>query len=195
MDIANDKVALRKQMRDIRKAISPEKRAEYEAELESRLLSLSAMRRVKCIAAYCPAGSETRFVTSLDHLFQLAQGPTIAFPIVQSQTSMSFYRFEIDDDRTPLASPTRIVSNIEADRLIEPSQIDVMLIPGIAFDERGYRLGQGGGYYDRYLPLVREDCMLIGVAFDEQIVDAVPKDANDVPVDYVITPTHLITAR
>ena len=195
MDIANDKVILRKQMRSIRKAISSEERAKLEAELETRLLSLPAIRHVKCIAAYCPAGSETRFVTNLDHLFELEQGPTVAFPIVQSQTDMSFYRFEIDDDRSMLAQPTKIVRDIDADKLIKPSQIDVMFIPGIAFDEHGRRLGQGGGYYDRYLPRVREDCMLIGIAFDEQIVDAVPSDANDASVDYIITPSRLITAR
>ena len=194
MDIANDKAVLRKQMRAIRKAIEPERRAKLEAELETRLLSLSAMRHVKCIAAYCPAGSETRFVTHLDKLFELEQGPTVAFPIVQSQTSMSFYRFEINDDRAILANPTQPVPDIDASRLIEPSQIDLMLVPGIAFNERGHRLGQGGGYYDRYLPLMRGDCMLIGVAFDEQIVDAIPRDANDMSVNYIITPTRLITA-
>ena len=195
MDTSKDKARLREQMRTLRKAIAPDKRSTDEAALENRLFSLPALKRVKCIAVYSPIGSELRFASSLDRLFQLEQGPTIAFPIVRSEASMSFYRFEANDDRSILAQPTKRVVDIDSSRHIEPTQIDVMLIPGIAFDEKGHRLGQGGGYYDRYLPYVRKDCMLIGVAFDEQIIDSVPVNSTDMPVNYVITPTRLISAR
>lgn len=183
------------QMRTLRKAIAPDKRSSYEAALENRLFSLPAIKRVKCIAAYNPVGSEARFATSLERLYQLEQGPTIAFPIVQSKTSMSFFRFESGEDRSILDNPTKLIEDINPDKHISPEQIDVMLIPGVAFDERGHRLGQGGGFYDRYLPYVREDCMLIGIAFDEQVVESVPHDGNDMAVNYVITPTRLISAR
>ena len=194
MDISTDKAQLRNIMREKRKAIAPESRCAYETALESRLFSLPALRRVKCIATYNPVGSEAHYAMRLDTLFQLEQGPTIAFPIVRSATSMDFFRFETDDDRSMLAYPKELIENFDIDRQIKPEQIDLMLIPGLAFDEQGRRLGQGGGYYDRYLPYVREDCMLIGIAFDEQVVESVPCDSADVRMNYVVTPTRLISA-
>ena len=65
--------------------------------------------------------------------------------------------------------------------------IDVAVVPGLAFDQAGRRLGRGRGYYDRLLPrLRREGCRLLGLCFDFQRVAQVPVDATDVPVDEVI---------
>ena len=195
MDISREKTLLRRKMRLVRKSIDAEKRMHDEEALQNRLLSLSAIKRVKCIAVYNPCKSEARFVTDFEQLYQLEQGPTIAFPLVHSKTGMAFFRFEASDDRSILAQPSKIIESYDADKYIKPEQIDVMLIPGIAFDEQGHRLGQGGGYYDRYLPFVRKDCMLIGVAFDEQIIESVPFANEDASVDYIITPSRLISAR
>ncbi|MEI7618339.1 MAG: 5-formyltetrahydrofolate cyclo-ligase [Actinomycetota bacterium] len=65
--------------------------------------------------------------------------------------------------------------------------IDLVIVPGLAFTRDGQRLGQGGGYYDRYLPLLRPDCVTIGVCFEEQIVHAVPGETHDQRVSLVVT--------
>ncbi len=70
-------------------------------------------------------------------------------------------------------------------------QIDVILVPGIAFDSTCARLGRGAGFYDRFLADPRVRAAKIGVAFDEQIVDAVPMDRWDVRLDAVVTPTRV----
>lgn len=78
----------------------------------------------------------------------------------------------------------------------EPASIDVVIVPGVAFTRRGDRLGQGGGWYDRFLADVRSDCLTIGVAFVEQLVDDLPVEPHDVRLDLVVTdedvaaPTH-----
>jgi len=74
------------------------------------------------------------------------------------------------------------------------SAVDLALVPGVAFDVQGRRLGYGGGYYDRLLPLLRPDALRVAGAFDEQIVAAVPAAAHDLGVDVVVTPTRLIVA-
>lgn len=68
---------------------------------------------------------------------------------------------------------------------------DVMLVPLLAFDDEGYRLGYGGGFYDRTLEKVRslKPVIAIGVAFDEQRVDAVPREGYDQPCDWILTPS------
>lgn len=75
---------------------------------------------------------------------------------------------------------------------IDPSYIDVVIVPGLAFTETGQRLGQGGGYYDRYLPMLRKDCVTIAVCFEPQIVAAVPGEAHDQTVDMIVTDQRVL---
>jgi len=69
----------------------------------------------------------------------------------------------------------------------DPLTIDVVIVPGTAFTLDGHRLGQGGGWYDRFLQTVRPDCVTIGVAFGPQIVDELPIEPHDVRLDHVVT--------
>jgi 5-formyltetrahydrofolate cyclo-ligase len=68
-----------------------------------------------------------------------------------------------------------------------PGAPDVVIVPGLAFTSAGQRLGQGGGWYDRFLASVRDDCVTIGVAFAPQIVDELPTEAHDVALDVIVT--------
>jgi 5-formyltetrahydrofolate cyclo-ligase len=70
---------------------------------------------------------------------------------------------------------------------IDPSVVDAAVVPGVAFDLRGGRLGRGGGHYDRLLALLPEGCARIGVCFSCQVVPAVPREPHDEPVDVVVT--------
>jgi 5-formyltetrahydrofolate cyclo-ligase len=70
---------------------------------------------------------------------------------------------------------------------VDPALLDVVVVPGLAFTSDGERLGQGGGHFDRFLTRVRGDCLRIGVAFHEQLVDRLPAERHDVAVDRVIT--------
>ena len=74
---------------------------------------------------------------------------------------------------------------------LDPSWPDVVLVPGLAFTPAGDRLGQGGGWYDRFLERVREDCTTIGVGFDVQLVDTLPVEIHDVALDCVVTESGL----
>ena len=70
---------------------------------------------------------------------------------------------------------------------VDPVTVDVVLVPGLAFTRDGRRLGQGGGFYDRFLPSLRADCVTVGVCFAEQMVDDVPSEAHDRVLDHVVT--------
>ncbi len=72
---------------------------------------------------------------------------------------------------------------------VEPSWPDVIVVPGVAFTAHGDRLGQGGGWYDRFLPGIRHDCVTVGVAFAEQIVAWLPIEPHDVRIDHVVVDT------
>jgi 5-formyltetrahydrofolate cyclo-ligase len=70
--------------------------------------------------------------------------------------------------------------------------VDLVLVPGVAFDAEGRRLGYGGGFYDRLLPLMRPDVARVAGAYEEQIVDRVPTAAHDQRVPCIVTPGRVI---
>jgi 5-formyltetrahydrofolate cyclo-ligase len=80
-------------------------------------------------------------------------------------------------------------------RLYSPKILDLVIVPGVAFTAQGNRLGRGGGYYDRFLTQVRENTYLVALAFEMQIVDQIPKDENDIPVDFIITEKRIIERK
>lgn len=182
-------------MRARRGSIAADVRKTYETALEDRLLNLPALKHAKCVAVYYPTGSEARFVSDIQKMFLFDQRPTIVFPIVRSEANMVFAAFDANDDLSVLEDPLRIVTDIDSKRIVAPEDIDLMLVPGIAFDKHGNRMGQGRGFYDRFLPYLRDDSMTIGIAFDEQVVDEVAHESTDCRVDYIVTPTRVISAE
>lgn len=81
----------------------------------------------------------------------------------------------------------------ECSPTVDVKDIDVVIVPAVAYDENCYRLGYGGGFYDRFLQRLRDDAVTIGIAFDLQIFDSVPKEDHDAQLDYIITETRLFT--
>ena len=75
---------------------------------------------------------------------------------------------------------------------INIKDIDVVIVPAVAYDINGFRLGYGGGFYDRVLENIREDAVTIGIAFDLQIFNKVPKEPHDAQLDYIITESRII---
>ncbi|WP_370642604.1 5-formyltetrahydrofolate cyclo-ligase [Tepidanaerobacter sp. GT38] len=70
-------------------------------------------------------------------------------------------------------------------------EIDLVVVPGVVFDKKGYRIGYGGGYYDRFLPKLRKDAKKIAVAFEMQMVDFIPAESHDIKMDAIITEKRL----
>jgi len=83
----------------------------------------------------------------------------------------------------------------ELGKEVAPEQLDCVMVPGVAFDRNGGRLGNGAGYYDRLLKSVRADAVLIGVCFESQLVAQVAMDAHDVAMDIVMTEKNLYAGK
>lgn len=79
-------------------------------------------------------------------------------------------------------------------KYIDPNDIDLIIVPGLGFDRKGYRVGFGGGYYDRFLSDLKH-ITKISIAFDFQILDNVPKESFDIPVDYIFTEKRIINCK
>lgn len=90
-----------------------------------------------------------------------------------------------------ITHPTRAFTamDIGSDRfpIVPADVLDMIIVPLVAFDQTGARLGYGGGCYDRYLPTLSATCQIIGIAFDEQRVDRVPTDTHDLPLPHIVS--------
>ena len=94
--------------------------------------------------------------------------------------------------RKTVTSPITIVK----DRVLIPAQItdlEIVIVPAVAYSEDCYRLGYGGGYYDRFIERLRDDAVTIGIAFELQIFPEVPKAPHDAQLDYIVTESRILT--
>lgn len=83
----------------------------------------------------------------------------------------------------------------DAERKVEPTELDVLMVPGVAFDRRGGRLGNGAGYYDRLLASLRPDALKVGVAFQSQLLADIVMQPHDQRMDFVLTEQALFDCR
>ncbi|MGE7951674.1 5-formyltetrahydrofolate cyclo-ligase [Lysinibacillus xylanilyticus] len=132
---------------------------------------------------------EVDTIQLIEELWQL--GKKVAVPKCNPKTrEMTFYAIDsfaqLETVYMHLREPIP-----EKCEFVDANEMDVILVPGVVFDKFGYRIGYGGGYYDRYV-LNCSKGKLVSLLFDEQLYEQVPTDAHDCPVDIIVTPTKRI---
>jgi 5-formyltetrahydrofolate cyclo-ligase len=186
--VTNAKSVLREQIRARAKSLSPAARANASAELAARLREQNVWRAAKSLLLFAPLPDEPDIWPLLTEA--LAANKIVALPSFMPGTSIYAARRILDPARDVVIGKFGIREGADVSPEIELNQLDLVLVPGVAFDSHGRRLGRGKGFYDRLLAGVRgTKC---GVAFDEQIVDAVPVEPLDIPLNCILTPTRWI---
>ncbi|EGV09817.1 5-formyltetrahydrofolate cyclo-ligase [Parvimonas sp. oral taxon 393 str. F0440] len=178
-----DKKILRKEIQEKLKNISDEDRKSFEEILYKKLFENENFKNAKCIALTIPFGTEINTYPIIEKL--LENGKEVCAPICEKESrKMTFYKInsldELIEGYYGIKTPPEIDENI-----VEKDQIDLILVPGVGFDKDNFRIGFGGGYYDRYLNDFKG--YTISLAFKEQIIQKVPTNEFDLPVDLVIT--------
>lgn len=196
-----DKAELRRAVIARRNAIDLDVRAAKSAAICARLVEL--MDRLgaaapRTVAVYAAMGSEVdpaAFAAAA-----VARGWRVAYPCMLSATDAMACGQRMcmrvvsagDASEAPfIAHPTRAFAATDVDSIrfpIVPAKaLDMVVVPLVAFDRTGARLGYGGGCYDRYLPILSPACLIVGIAFDEQRVGHVPTDAHDLPLPHIVS--------
>jgi 5-formyltetrahydrofolate cyclo-ligase len=181
------KAGLRESVRARRRAIGADERARDAKALADRLSELPELSKVDLVLAY---GANREEIDPEPALARLrASGTRIAYPRIVKDAL----------DLHEVADPAELVLGSFSIReprpnapRIEPASVDVIFVPAVAFDHRGYRIGYGGGFYDRFLADLPSGPLRIGLAFDEQVLDEVPVQPHDEPVDMIVTPTRVL---
>ena len=175
-----DKQALRSDLRARRRARSEAELAAWGTLLAAHAGSIPG----RTLTAFVGAGGEVPTLPLLDAL--VADGRRVLLPITLADMDLDWAEYTGADDLAPagfgLLEPTgpRLGTGAIA-------EADVILAPALAIDRSGHRLGQGGGCYDRSLPLATGE--VIAVVADDEVLDAVPTEPHDLPVDAVLTPS------
>lgn len=196
-----DKVELRRAVIARRDALDLNVRAAKSAVICARLVELldrSDAVAPHTVAAYAAMGSEADPATFA--VTAAKRGWRVAYPCMLSAIDAAACGQRMcmravaasDAAAAPfITHPTRTfaAADIDSDRfpIVSAEALDMIVVPLVAFDRTGARLGYGGGCYDRYLPTLSATCQIIGITFDEQRVDRVPTDAHDLPLPHIIS--------
>lgn len=179
------KTSLRKKAVDSRDNLPPDVRGAKSREIEERLCSLPDFRAAGVIMFFASFRSEVETGPMIRRA--LLAGKRVILPKVKGRDLALFEIKDIDRDVSPGA--WGIPEPVES-RPARLTDIDLIITPGAAFDERGNRLGYGAGFYDRILSAFSGTT--IALAFEAQIVPEVPVDKHDVPVEKIVTEKRVI---
>lgn len=172
-----DKQVIRQIVRAKIKELSHEERAEQSAQIFSTIVSLKEVEQASVIALFASLPDEPHTEAIIK---KLAEKKRVVLPRIEGD-NMEFY-----DICKGVCRGAFGIMEPMADEPIEPSKIDIMLVPGVAFTLSGERCGRGKGYYDKYLSRKGFRAYTIGVCYPCQIVDTLPTEPHDKQLDRVV---------
>lgn len=183
------KKALRLEIKNRLKETDEEKLAQTDAFICGRVMAREEFRTAKCILSFAGFGRELS--TRLLNETILASGKQLCLPLITGVGDMEPRLVESLESLVPGAYG--ILSPSPAAPQVKLSQIDLVILPGLAFDQKRQRLGRGGGYYDRFLQ--KYDGPTIAPTRELQMVEEVPCEPWDAKPDVIITESRIITQQ
>ncbi|NPV73071.1 MAG: 5-formyltetrahydrofolate cyclo-ligase [Pelotomaculum sp.] len=185
---------LRKKMLKARAALAPAGAAEKSARIVKRLVAMDEYRQARTIMSYVDFRGE---VQTGDLIVRaMADGKRVAVPVadVAGRQLKPSLLVDFPGDLEPNAWGI-MEPKPRCLRFVDPAGLDLVVVPGLAFDLKGYRLGYGSGFYDRFLPLTGKGTVFVGLAYELQLQIDVYHRRHDVPVHYILTEERLIDCR
>lgn len=183
-DIVLQKQRLRKQLAAVRDSLSTEVREQQAAAACQHLIELTKEQRYACVMVYIPFRSELNIWQYIEWCWQ--QGIEVLVPLCDvAAHTMTCYPLY---NKEQLKKGAYGIMEPDTEQL-EPSKAvpQAVLVPGLAFNDQGNRLGYGGGYYDRYYEKMQAATSWIGVAFEQQLVEEIPVDHYDIILNFVVS--------
>lgn len=185
------KQSLRKLLLNKRKLLPEQAIIEKSNEIAKKLIKFDKYQQSEKIMLYISTKSEVQTMGIINYSLNANKNTFIPFINKEKHdiipSLMKDYQTEIAPGSLGIYQPKK-----EFIRLFPAKILDLVIVPGIAFTEQGHRLGRGGGYYDRFLKKLSKSSYIIALAFEIQIINEIPLEKNDVPVDCIITEERII---
>ena len=195
MDPQARKAAIREKARKNRVA-QKDKEAVSRA-ICARFMALPAYSTAGTVMWYVDAGSEVRTRHTLPEALEHGKRVVVPWCVVETNTLELFHltdMTELVEGAYKILEPKPELRHLP-NKVVLREELDLVMVPGTAFDLRGGRMGQGKGYYDRLLSTARPNAPLVGMAFECQIFDEIPVAPHDVFMDLVLTETRQISGK
>jgi len=181
---------LRAQLLALRNSKPPSELDQLSSEITARLIELPTVREARTISTYLDVGSEVRTRGLVE--WALRNGKRIIVPVVERAIKRLIFSDlkapeELERGTHGIPEPKR-----EFRRPVALEQADVILVPGVAWDRRGFRIGYGAGYYDRSINALRTHVATVGLAYEFQFISNVPRSRYDRRVDRIVTESKII---
>ncbi len=184
-----DKTTLRNEVREALANMSATTYRDQSFAVAKKVLQEPYIIEANTIGITISNKPELETIHLIEALWQL--GKKVAVPKCNAKTrEMSFYAIESFAQLETVYMHLREPIPTECE-FVDANEMDIILVPGVVFDIKGYRIGYGGGYYDRYV-LNYKKGKLMSLLFDEQLYEQVPIENHDCPVDFIFTPTKRI---
>ena len=184
-----DKQELRRLMRARRRQLPEEEQIKAAQSVCRALLAFEPFLKAESVMAYMACRGELSLEPVIAQV--LEQGKTLLLPRCDAPGVMTARRVRHMNELEPGAYG--LMEPAAGSEIVPPEEIALILAPGAAFDRQGRRIGQGGGYYDRFL--AHTDAMRVGVCHEFALLEAVPAEAHDAHMDFVLTPQGLAYCR
>ena len=188
------KVDIRKKMSESRRALPESERVQFSRVIGENLEQLESYVQAKGILFFMSLDEEVQTTYLMEHAFQ--RGKTVYLPLVDRDlkeiriTRLPNLDIEFVNTRYGIKEPQKAHWN-----LVSPTEIDFVLVPGLAFNLTGGRVGFGTGYYDRLLHILDPKTFKVGVAFDFQLLQLLPQTSSDHKVQMIFTEKRTIACR
>lgn len=177
--------------------VAQKNKTELSATICGKFIALPAYTAAKTVMWYVDAGSEVRTRFTLPEALTHGKRVVVPWCVVETNELELFLledMSELVEGAYRILEPKTELRDLPEKR-INPEELDLVMVPGTAFDTRGARMGQGKGYYDRLLSQARPDAPLVALSFDCQIFDDIPVAAHDVFMDLVLTESREIKGQ
>jgi 5-formyltetrahydrofolate cyclo-ligase len=187
------KAELRKRMRGLRKALPLQACSERSNRISERLQALAPFARARAVALFWPMLERHEVDLRPLSASLRERGLRVAFPLIDPGTGVMTFHF-VEDANRMVDGASGLHEPSPEEPLALPGTLEAIVVPTLAVDPRGHRIGYGRGYYDRTLPAFTPPASTIAVAFDFQLVAEVPNTEGDVSVGWVVTDARTLEA-
>ncbi|MFN3946948.1 MAG: 5-formyltetrahydrofolate cyclo-ligase [Aquificaceae bacterium] len=178
-----EKKELRRIYINKRESLSQEEREALSKRIVDRILELKEIKGAKKVLLFCPIRGEPDITPLFSWV--LKEGKRLVLPKVEGE---NLKLIEVEKEKE-LSIGAFCIPEPKEGKEVSPQEIEFSLIPGLIFDKEGYRIGYGKGYYDKLLDRLKGK--RVGVCYDFQVVERLPRDSWDKPVDWVLTEKKL----
>lgn len=188
-----NKNVLRKEMKEKRRTLDVKKRKELSKQVIAKLIASNDYKNSKNIFVFVSFGTEL-----FTHDFiknSISSGKNIYIPFIDEEKNIMYASKLNSFDDLELGYYNILAQPVEKINIVDPKLLDLVLVPGLIFGENFYRIGYGGGYYDKFLSQESVTAKKIGICFDFQLVEHVDFEPHDVSLDEIITDVRTIERK